>query len=265
MLDTHCHLTFDQYRGRVDEVLADAAAAGVRGVITVSTTPDDARAALALAGTHDAVWCTAGFHPLYADDVEDREAGWRTLREIAAHPRCVAWGELGLDNHYDRPARPRQDAVLAEHLDLIERAAREDGLTLPVVVHCRDAVDELLAVFAGTGLDPARFVFHCFTGGPDDARKVLDFGAWISFTGVVTFRNAPEVAAAAALVPADRIMVETDAPFLTPEPHRKVRPNEPKFVVDVARFIAGVRGEEPGEFERVLDANAERFFSLKLP
>ena len=119
---------------------------------------------------------------------------WDEVRRVAAHPRCVAWGELGLDNHYERPPRAVQDQVLAEQLAVIEEAAR-DGLEMPVVVHCRQAFDDLLPVFRATSLDPARFVFHCFTGSPDDARAVLDFGAWISFTGVVTFRNARAVAA----------------------------------------------------------------------
>ncbi|MHC4991728.1 MAG: TatD family hydrolase, partial [Planctomycetota bacterium] len=134
----------------------------------------------------------------------------------------------------------------------------------PIVVHCRDAIDDLLRVFGDAPFDHDRYVFHCFTGGPDDARKVLDFGAWISFTGVVTFANAPEVGEAAKLVPADRIMVETDAPYLSPEPVRKERPNEPKHVVHTARFLAQLRGVDPDEFEQQLDANAERFFGLDL-
>jgi TatD DNase family protein len=176
----------------------------------------------------------------------------------------VAWGELGLDNHYDDPPRPAQRALLDEQLEMIETVGKSDAPgPRAIVVHCRDAVDDLLEVFGAAPFDPGRYVFHCFTGGPDDARKVLDFGAWISFTGVVTFRNAPEVAEAATLVPADRIMVETDAPYLSPEPVRKVRPNEPKHVVHVARFLAKIRGVDADEFEQQLDANAERFFGLQ--
>ncbi len=186
-----------------------------------------------------------------------------SCRAAATNDRCVAWGELGLDNHYPQPARPLQDRVLSDQLKVIEAASRE-GVVKPVIVHCRDAFDELLEVFAGTALDPSRFVFHCFTGTADDAKKVLDFGAWISFTGVVTFKNAPEVRAAAKLVPADRIMVETDAPYLSPEPVRTMRPNEPKNVVHVARLLAELRGSDPSAFEAQLDANAERFFGIEL-
>lgn len=260
MIDTHCHLTFDQLADRVDDVLAAARASGVRGVITVSTTSEHCGAGLDLAHRHADVWCTAGVHPLYAAKPRD----WDEIRRVAEDPRCVAWGELGLDNHYDDPPRRLQDEVLAEQIALIETAA-DDGLEMPVVVHCREAFDELLSIFRVSRLDPARFVFHCFTGSLAEARAVLDFGAWISFTGIVTFGSAGEVAEAARLVPADRIMVETDAPFLTPAPHRKVWPNEPKYVVHTARFVADLRGVDPVEFERQLDANAERFFGVKLP
>jgi TatD DNase family protein len=254
MYDTHCHLTASALRDRVDDVLDDARRAGVAGVITVAVGAEDCTRALALAERYDNVWCTAGAHPLHADEPCD----WDVVRSVAAHDRCVAWGELGLDNHYDEPARAVQDRVLAEQLAVIESA----GDAKPIVVHCRDAFDDLLAVLGATTLDPARFVFHCFTGGPDDARRVLDFGAWISFTGVVTFKNAPDVAEAAKLVPLDRMMVETDAPYLTPEPHRKIWPNEPQYVVHVAERIAQLRGMDPEELEAQLDANARNFFGI---
>jgi TatD DNase family protein len=268
MIDTHCHLTFRDYTGRVDQVVAEAAAAGVRGMITVSTTSADCARSLELATQSDRIWCTAGIHPLHSDEPRD----WLAVRAVGEHPRCVAWGELGLDYHYTRPPRPLQHEVLAEQLDHIARwesEATPDGFRgqwpKAIVVHCRDAFDDLLAIFRDAPFDPARFVFHCFTGTPADARKVLDFGATISFTGVVTFKNAPEVAEAAKLVPLERIMVETDAPFLSPEPVRKERPNHPKHVVHIARSIADLRGLDHTSFERQLDANAERFFGITLP
>jgi len=263
MIDTHCHLTFKEFAGRTAQILNDARQAGVRGAITVSTTSADCLQAAALAATHENLWCTAGIHPLYADEPRD----WANVKQVASEPKCVAWGELGLDNHYDHPPRAVQDAILEEQLAFIESCRAEDPscFDMPIVVHCRKAFDDLLAVFRAAPFDPSRYVFHCFTGSPDDARRVLDFGAWISFTGVVTFANAPEVAQAAKLVPSDRIMVETDAPFLTPEPMRKIRPNEPKFVVHVARRLAELRGVDPVEFEQQLDANAERFFGIRLP
>jgi len=264
MIDTHCHLTFDDYAGQVDAVIRNARQAGLRGLITVSITADNCLQSQALAEAHDGVWFTAGVHPLYAEEAPR----WDLVCAAGGHERCVAWGELGLDNHYDEPPRALQDRILAEQLAMIEAArsgGTSGGLDMPIVVHCRNAYDELLAVFRDAPFEHDRYVFHCFNRGPDEVRKILDFGAWVSFTGVVTFRNAPEVAEAAKLVPADRIMVETDAPFLSPEPVRKIRPNEPQYVVHVARFLADLRGVDPGEFERILDGNAERFFGITLP
>lgn len=260
MIDTHCHLTFKQLSGDVEGVIDRAAAVGVRGMITVSVTPANCLASLDLAKRHANVWCTAGMHPLYADEPRD----WETIRRVAADERCVAFGELGLDNHYDKPPGDIQRAVLAEQLEMVGQAYA-DGIEKPIVLHCRDAFADLIPILRETGIDPGRFVFHCFTAGPDEARMALDFGAWISFTGVVTFKNAPEVGEAAKLVPEDRIMVETDAPYLAPAPHRKVWPNEPQYVVHTARHIADLRGADPAEFERTLDANAERFFGITLP
>jgi TatD DNase family protein len=264
MIDTHCHLTSDVLRNRLDEVLAAARAAGVRRMITVSTTSADCAAARALAAAHAEIWFSAGVHPLHADEPRD----WSLVRDAAKDPRCVAWGELGLDNHYEKPPRAVQHAALEEELAFIARCASEDHLAKPVIVHCRDAFEDLLGIFrdwcsgSGAAMRPDRFVFHCFTGGPDEARRVLEFGAWISFTGVVTFHNAPEVAAAARIAPLDRMMVETDSPFLSPEPVRKVKPNEPCHVVHIANFLADLRGVPREEFEVVMDANAERFFAL---
>jgi TatD DNase family protein len=260
MYDTHCHLTFRELADRAGEVLDRAAAAGVRGVITVSTSSGNAEACLRLAEGDARVRCTSGIHPLHAAEPVD----WDVIRRCAESPRCVAWGELGRDRHYAEPAAELQERILHEHLAVIE-AARADGIDKPVVVHCREAFDELVPVLRASSIPGDRFVFHCFTAGPDEARMVLDLGAMISFTGVLTFRGAPEVREAAALVPDDRIMVETDAPFLSPEPHRKVFPCEPAFVVHVAERLAEVRGVPLPELERTLDANAERFFGLGRP
>ena len=254
MYDTHCHLAMEPLASRAEAVLAEAAAAGVHGVITVATTAEDARAGLDLATRYDAVWCTAGVHPHHAGPPLD----WAALAEIAAHERCLAWGELGLDDHYDDPPRGDQERLLVDQLAGIEAAAEP----LPVVVHCREAHDDMLAVLRSSAIDPTRVVFHCFNEGPDTARKVLDLGCWISFTGIVTFESARDVAEAARFVPADRIMAETDAPWLSPEPVRKVRPNEPRHVLHVARRLASLRGEDEVVFRRRLDDNACRFFAL---
>ena len=259
MIDTHCHLTFPDFDGRVAEVLAEARAAGVVGAITISTTTGDALRAVTLARDHAGLWASAGVHPLYADEPAD----WDALRAAGLEPKCVAWGELGLDRHYADPPLALQRQVLDEQLSLLARWRREDPrLDKPVVVHCREAFDDLIPVLRSSGLPPARFVFHCFTGGPREMRLVLDFGAFVSFTGVVTFRNATLVRDAARLAPPARVFTETDAPFLTPEPHRTRRPNEPRYVVHVAEALAAIWGLDL-EFVRAQTAEgARRFFGL---
>ncbi|MGP1272775.1 MAG: TatD family hydrolase [Phycisphaerales bacterium] len=262
MIDTHCHLTFPDFDGRTDDVLAEARRHGVTGVITISTTSQDCRAALEIACRHDRVWSTSGVHPLYADRGEH---DWNAVLACAQDPRCVAWGELGLDRHYPDPPLDRQRRVLADQIAVIESArdtAGRPGLGKPVVIHCREAFDELIPVLRSSEISPDRCVFHCFTGGAAEARAVLDFGAMLSFTGVVTYRNAREVRAAAAIVPLDRLMCETDAPYLSPEPKRGVRPCEPWMASLTARFLAQLRGEAWDAFHHAINRNTERFFGI---
>ena len=256
MIDTHCHLTFPQYEGRVEAVLRDARAVGVAGAITVCTTTSNAAECLALARRFPSVWSSAGVHPLYSHE----PTNWDEMLTAARDERCVAFGELGLDMHYPDPPQEMQHRVLGEQLRVIEGS----GLSRPVIVHCRDAFDALLPTLRESRLSPHRFIFHCFTGNARDARRVLDFGAWISYTGVVTFKNAREIQEAAKITPADRIMVETDAPFLTPEPHRKIHPNEPRYAIDTARFLAELRGETWADFHRTINENTHRFFGIPL-
>lgn len=266
VIDTHCHLTFPDFDGRIPETIQEAREAGVTGLITISTTVPDAAAALAIARAHQGVWCSAGVHPLHS---HEGPHDWDMLLALVRQARgtCVAWGELGLDNHYDHPPREVQDRVLGEQLAMIESAASpgSDGqvaVDLPVILHCREAFDDLIFRLRRTRIAPDRFVFHCFTGTPDDARKVLDFGAMISFTGVVTYRNARVVQEAARLAPLDRIMVETDAPFLPPEPYRGRRPCKPWMTSLTARRLAELRGEEWPEFHAAINANTHRFFGI---
>lgn len=262
VIDTHCHLTFPDFAGRAEAELALCAEHGVTGCITISTTSVDCEHALAIARAHKRVWCTSGVHPLHSDEGPH---DWGVIRRVARDARCVAWGELGLDNHYKEPARSVQDAVLAEQLAVIEgerSAAGEAGLGKPVVIHCREAFADLLPVLRRSALDPSRFVFHCFTGNAAEARMVLDIGAMISFTGVVTYKNAQDVQEAARLVPINRIMVETDAPFLSPMPHRGERPCRPWMTALTARFLAELRGEEWETFHHAINENASRFFGI---
>lgn len=263
MIDTHCHLTFPDFQpdrrpGGVAGVLATAAEHAVTGCITISTTVPDAARALSLAKRHANVWSSAGVHPLYADEGPHP---WDHLRPIIADDRCVAWGELGLDNHYDDPPGNVQRAVLEEQLAFIESVHRELPAK-PVILHCREAFADLIPVLRATTLDPARFVFHCFTGSPGDMRLLLDFGARVSFTGVITYKNAAEVRDAARLVPKGGFMVETDAPFLSPDPHRAVRPCEPWMVSLTARRLADIRGVPFEALHEEVNETTRRFFGV---
>ena len=256
MIDTHCHLTNPQLLCRLEEVIESAHRAGVHTMISVATDGDDALAARQIAATQPSVFFSSGIHPLHADGAW----GWVSVKEAAKDEKCVAWGELGLDNHYPEPKLALQEKLLEEHLAIIE-GEKDDQR--PVIVHCRKAVEELLPIFNSSSISNTRFVFHCFTESEAEAKQIIEFGARISFTGVVTYKNAPQVLAAAELVPIDSIMIETDAPYLSPEPVRKIRPNEPKFVVHTATHLAAKFKMTFSEFERQTDQNATHFFNLK--
>lgn len=256
MFDTHCHLTSPQLRSRTDQIIAEAGEQGVDRMITVGTTPDDCTAAREVAERFENVWYTAGVHPHYASDVKPDDLS--TVIEHARHPRCVAIGEMGLDYHYPDPPRDVQQRFFRDQLAAVAQA----GHTHPIIIHCREAVDDTLAIIEAEDIPAERFVFHCFTELPEAARKVLDAGCMVSFTGIVTFNSADHVRESAKLVPLERMMIETDSPYCTPEPHRKVRPNEPRYVADVARFLAELRLVDFDEFITTVDANAERFFGI---
>ncbi len=235
-----------------------AAAHGVSGCITIATTCRGSLESLAVAKSHPRIWCSAGVHPLYSDEGPHE---WALMKQAGADPLCVAWGELGLDNHYPEPLAASQRKVLDDQLAHLETWAAE-GMNKPVVVHCREAFDDLLPRLSQSTLPRDRYVFHCFTGTVEQARRVLDFGAWISFTGVVTYKNSKEVQAAAKMMPRDRIMVETDAPYLSPEPHRGERPCHPWMSSVTAKAIANLRGETWEDFHAQINRNTERFFGI---
>lgn len=256
MIDTHCHLTFKPLLEQIDTVLARATDAGVDRMISVGTSPGDARAAQNLAQQFNNVYATVGVHPHYADRCADRGEVIETMRELAADPKVVALGEMGLDKHYPDPPIADQRRVFAWQLEAAGDLAK------PIVIHNREATDDVLAMIRDSGLAGDRFVFHCFTGDDRELDAILEIGAMVSFTGIVTFANAKSLADSATRVPMDRLMIETDSPYLTPEPHRKVRPNEPCYVPWVARFLAQNRGVDEGKFVSTMDGNAERFFGL---
>ena len=258
MIDTHCHLTGDRYEGGLGPILTSARAAGLSAMIAVAVDVDDARAAQSLSQAEPDVWCTAGVHPSEAGRDHDVEQ----LRQLINHPRCVAWGEMGLDGHWPDPPLPAQRTLFEAQLSVIQQVDGLGGTLKPIILHSRRAVEEVLETLKRTGICGSRCVFHCFTEGPELIQPVLAFGAHVSFTGVVTYRNAAEVAAASDAVPLDRLMVETDSPYLTPEPHRGTWPNEPANVVHVSQFLAARRGMSDADFEAATDATARGVFGL---
>ena len=246
--DAHCHLGHD---GEYDAaaLIDEARSAGVERLVTIGTDAASSRHAIDVARAHAGVWATAGVHP---HDASDGLAG---LDALLTEPEVVAVGECGLDYHYDHSPRATQREVFAAQVAL----AHSFGLAL--VVHTREAWDDTFAVLESEGV-PERTVIHCFTGGPYEARRCLDLGAHLSFSGIVTFKGAPEVREAAALCPADRLLVETDAPYLAPVGHRG-RPNRPVLVPLVGAAVAAARGEEVSKVAASTWTNAERVFRLR--
>ena len=251
LIDSHCHLNYEGLAERRDEVLENARNRGVAGFLNISTKQREWSDVIAAAEQNDDVWATVGVHPHEADAHPD--LGAAALIEGARHPRVIAIGECGLDYYYDKSDRLAQRDRFQAHIE----AARTTGL--PLVVHTRDAEDETATMLTRAVAEGGvTGVLHCFTGSAGLARKALDLGFYISLSGIVTFKNAAELQETAKQVPADRLLVETDAPFLAPVPNRG-KTCEPAFVADTAAFVAGLRGEE---VETLANATTDNFFRL---
>lgn len=255
LFDTHCHLTFKGLRDRYAQVIDDALRAKVTRMITGVCSLNDMEAARACRLAYDQLWLALGIHPhdaqrASADDIRQISELWRT------EPGIVAAGEMGLDYHYDLSPRAIQKSIFRKQLAL---AAETD---LPIVIHCRQAHDDVVRILSEHGYIGRRVVFHCFSGTADEAAELRANGWRASFTGVVTFKNADPVQEACEETPLDEIMFETDAPYLSPEPVRKVRPNEPKHLVHTVQFAARLRGESFESLAMASTTNAMRFFGL---
>ena len=251
LIDSHCHLNYEGLAERSDEVLAAARAAGVTGFLNISTRQSEWVEVIAAAEANADVWATVGVHPHEADAHPD--LGATALIDAASHQRVIAIGECGLDYYYDKSDRAAQRVRFGAHIE----AARATGL--PLVVHTRDAegdTAEILERAVNTG--GVRGVLHCFTGSADLARQALGLGFFISLSGIVTFKNAQDLQQTAKFIPADRLLVETDSPFLAPVPHRG-RTCEPAFVADTARFVAELREVE---LETLAQQTTRNFFTL---
>jgi len=251
LIDSHCHLNYEGLVERQDEVLENARKRGVAGFLNISTRQREWGDIIALAELQRDVWASVGVHPHEADAHPD--LGATALVEGANHPRVIAIGECGLDYYYDNSDRQSQRERFQAHIE----AARQTGL--PLVVHTRDA-EEDTAEILGEAVKEGGVtgVLHCFTGSPELAKKALDFGFFISLSGIVTFKNAQDLQHTARQLPLESLLVETDSPFLAPVPHRG-RTCEPAFVADTACFVAELRNDDPEEFA---EATTENFFRL---
>ncbi|HKQ47265.1 MAG TPA: TatD family hydrolase [Phycisphaerae bacterium] len=256
MIDSHCHLTYPELGSQIPAVLQRAAAAGVRECVTIATDMDDARKALDLSAQFPNVHVVCGIHPHQAGKVE---AGWdAALTALVRREDVHAVGEMGLDYHYDFSDRESQQRVFARQLEIAAEVKK------PVVIHCREAHTDVLNSLAGCQGIP-NVVFHCFTGSESEANEILERGYWISLTGVVTFKRSGELRRVAAMIPEDRLMIETDSPYLSPEPVRNARPNEPSYLPHTARCIAAARGINLETLITITEANTRRFYHLPVP
>jgi TatD DNase family protein len=249
LFDTHAHLHFPEFAGDLDAVLERARGAGVRRILTIGTDVATSRAALDLAGRDPDVWASAGIHPHDAGKADD--AAFAALEALLAEPRVVAVGEVGLDWFRDLSPRDRQEEVFRRCLGLARRAHK------PVLVHCRDAHGDVFRILAEEGAPEVGGIMHCFSGDAAIARRCLDLGFLISLAGPVTYPSAGALAEVARLVPADRLVIETDCPFLPPQGHRgKGRRNEPALLAVTAARVAALRGEPLPALAERMTANA---------
>ncbi len=250
LVDSHCHLDFPDFAAERDAVIDRARAAGVGTMVTICTRLDEFPGVRAIAEAYDDVWCSVGAHPHEAAD----HAGIDTdeLVSLAAHPRVVGIGESGLDFHYDHSPREVQERVFRAHI----AASRASGL--PLIVHAREADAEIAGILREEGASSG--VLHCFSSGRALAEAALDLGFYISISGIVTFRNAEDLRAIVRDVPLDRLLVETDAPYLAPVPYRGRR-NEPAYVAATAAAVATLKGVEPEELDAATTDNFFRLFA----
>ncbi|HET9069225.1 MAG TPA: TatD family hydrolase [Amaricoccus sp.] len=253
LVDSHCHLDFPDFAGEIPAVVARAEAAGVTRMVTICTRLRQAPQVRAIAEAHEGVFWAAGTHPMHA--AEEPMAGLDELTALARHPKFVGIGETGLDYHYTADSASVQQESLRLHIE----AARQTGL--PLIIHARDAdadIGRILAEEHAAG--PYACVMHCFTSGALLAETALALGFYLSISGIATFRSADALRAIFAAAPRDRLLVETDSPYLAPQPHRGKR-NEPAYTADTARLMAGHLGIDPDEFAALTSANFDRLFT----
>lgn len=254
MIDTHCHLSYPPLYDRLEQLLAGARAAGVRHMITIGTRVADCVTCLELARKYPQISCAVGIHPHHADETSDEELD-QVIAMFTDKDVCAA-GEMGLDYYYDFSPRQRQQAAFERQVAAAKAAGK------PVVIHSRESIDDCLAILKSSGTSAG--VFHCFTGSMDEARKILDAGFYLGFTGIITFKNSGDLRDIVRMTPADRLLLETDAPYLAPEPVRRQKNNEPSLIVHTFRKAAEIRRVSQEELIAQTTANAARLFGPAL-
>jgi TatD DNase family protein len=268
-IDTHCHLTFvlrnsgsfatatekgfEQF-GDTAAVIQRSREAGITGWVTVGTDLQDSTKAVELAERFKNMFAAVAIHPHEARTADDKTLG--ELKQLAKNKKVVAIGETGLDYHYDFSTPQQQRDCFERHLEIAAE------LNLPVIIHCREALDDTVKILESNSEGVRKVVFHCFSGSVEQAKVVLEKGWCISLTGVVTFRNAEKTREVAKFVPIERLMIETDSPYMSPEPMRKQKVNEPALLVHTARFIADLKGMELVKFAEQVTATTKQFFTL---
>lgn len=254
MIDTHCHLTYPQLADQLDGVLQRAEAVGVRRLISIGTRLADSQAALALTHRFSQIHSAAGIHPHHAGELSEGEL--EQLCAMMADPAVLAAGEMGLDYHYDFAPRADQQRVFETQLSAALAAHK------PLVLHCREAIDPCLAILRNHGA--IRGVFHCFTGTMDEARRILDAGFYLGFTGIITFKRSDELRQIVQMCPSDRLLLETDAPYLSPEPFRRQKINEPSLIVHTYRLVAQLRQLDLDRLDMITYRNAATLFGFDI-
>lgn len=255
LIDTHAHLTFDELAGQLEDVLARSRDAGVNRWITVGTNTDDNEKVLHLVSEYENMFGALGYHPHEADDITDEDLG--LLARQLHHARILAIGECGLDYHYMHSTADNQQRIFRRHLDIAA------DLQKPVIIHTREAFDETMDILGEYAGRLKRVVIHCYGGNERQTRRVLERGYYISFTGTVTFKRSQALREVAKTIPLDRLMLETDCPFISPHPKRSVKPNEPTLLVHTAQCLADVHGLGLEEFAEKVTQTSETFFALE--
>lgn len=254
LIDTHAHLNAIQYQDDLDEVIERAQAEGVSTIVVVGFDRETITRAIELADQYEFIYATVGWHPVDAIDMTDEDLKW--IEELSAHPKVVALGEMGLDYYWDKSPKEIQKEVFRKQIALAKK------VKLPIIIHNREATADIVEILQEENASEVGGIMHCFTGSIEVARQCMDMNFYISFGGPVTFKNAKKPKEVAAEIPLDRLLIETDCPYLTPHPFRGKR-NEPSYVKYVAEQIAELKGTTFEEIAQKTSDNAKRFFGIK--